>query len=70
MAHFVDSPELCRALEGRAEITKSRASFVEQDENGAWWSMIVNGPVLGPFRTRSEGIEAEVDFLNSRMRGN
>lgn len=48
---------------GRLQIT--RASHVEPDENGNWWADLspVNGPKLGPFRQRSEALEAEVAWL-------
>jgi hypothetical protein len=51
-----------RAL-GRLQIT--RASHVEPDRDGFWWADMgpVDGPVLGPFRSRSEALEAEREWL-------
>ena len=48
---------------GRLTIT--RASHVEPDSHGNWWADMgpVGGPVLGPFRSRSEALGAEREFL-------
>ena len=50
---------------GRAEIRRS--SHVEPDERGCWLADLspVAGPVLGPFRRRSEALEAELAWLVS-----
>ena len=47
-----------RAL-GKLQIT--RASHVEPDTEGMWWADMgpSGGPVLGPFGTRGEALEAE-----------
>ena len=47
-----------RAL-GRLQIT--RASHVEPDSDGNWFADMgpSSGPVLGPFRSRTEAIQAE-----------
>jgi hypothetical protein len=57
----VDLPAL-----GKLQIT--RASHVEPDAEGNWWADMgpVDGPVLGPFRSRSEALGAERGWL---MRG-
>lgn len=51
---------------GRLQIT--RASHVEPDAEGHWFADMgpSGGPVLGPFRSRSEALEAERDHLLSR----
>ncbi len=43
-----------------------RGSHVEPVACGWWTADLspVNGPVLGPFKTRSEAISAEVDWLH------
>jgi hypothetical protein len=43
----------------------SRASHVEPDSQGRWIADLtpVAGPVLGPFRRRSEALEAELAWL-------
>jgi hypothetical protein len=48
---------------GKLQIT--RASHVEPDAEGYWWADMgpVDGPVLGPFRSRSEALEAERGWL-------
>jgi hypothetical protein len=48
---------------GHAVIT--RASHVEPDDSGRWLADLtpVAGPVLGPFRRRSEALEAELAWL-------
>jgi hypothetical protein len=42
-----------------------RASHVEPDDAGRWWSDLapVNGPRLGPFAWRSQALDAEHDWL-------
>ena len=49
---------------GTLKIT--RASHVEPDAEGYWWADMkpVDGPMLGPFRSRSEALEAERGWLN------
>ena len=44
---------------GTLKIT--RASHVEPDAEGYWWADMgpVEGPILGPFRSRSEALGAE-----------
>jgi hypothetical protein len=51
---------------GKLQIT--RASHVEPDAEGYWWADMgpVDGPALGPFRSRSEALAAERGWL---MRG-
>lgn len=48
---------------GKLQIT--RASHVEPDVNGDWWADMgpVGGPMLGPFRSRTEAIQAERGWL-------
>jgi hypothetical protein len=48
---------------GNLQIT--RASHVEPDEQGSWWADLatVNGPTLGPFRQRSDALNAERFWL-------
>jgi hypothetical protein len=43
----------------------SRASHVEPDTEGFWWADMgpVDGPALGPFRSRSEALGAEREWL-------
>lgn len=52
--------------EGRA--TVRRASHVEPAAPGGWTADMgpVGGPVLGPYRLRSEALAAEVKWLESR----
>jgi hypothetical protein len=48
---------------GKLQIT--RASHVEPDRDGFWWADMgpVDGPVLGPFTSRSEALAAEREWL-------
>ena len=48
---------------GKLQIT--RASHVEPDRDGFWWADMgpVDGPVLGPYGSRSEALEAEREWL-------
>ena len=52
---------------GKLQIT--RASHVEPDRDGFWWADMgpVDGPVLGPFRSRTEALAAERGWLSERM---
>jgi hypothetical protein len=48
---------------GKLQIT--RASHVEPDADGFWWADMgpSGGPVLGPYGSRSEALEAERGWL-------
>ena len=48
---------------GKLPIT--RASHVEPDRDGYWWADMgpVDGPVLGPYGSRSEALRAEREWL-------
>jgi len=48
---------------GALKIT--RASHVEPDRDGFWWADMgpVDGPALGPFRSRTEALGAERRWL-------
>ena len=52
---------------GKLQIT--RASHVEPDSDGFWWADMgpVRGPVLGPFRNRTEALGAERGWLSARL---
>jgi hypothetical protein len=47
-------------------LTIRRASHVEPDEQGRWWADLapVGGPRLGPFRLRTQALEAEQAWLS------
>lgn len=44
-----------------------RASYVEPDDSGRWWSDLapVRGPRLGPFDRRSDALNAEQEWLET-----
>ena len=48
---------------GKLQIT--RASHVEPDRDGFWWADMepVDGPVLGPYGSRTEALRAERGWL-------
>ena len=48
---------------GKLQIT--RASHVEPDRDGYWWADMgpVDGPVLGPYGSRTEALGAEREWL-------
>jgi hypothetical protein len=52
-------------LSGLGALTITRASQVEPDADGQWWSDLapVQGPRLGPFGRRSEALAAEGAWL-------
>ena len=47
--------------------TIRRGSHVEPTDSGDWTADLspVNGPLLGPFKTRSEALAAEVGWLHA-----
>ena len=47
--------------------TICRGSHVEPTDAGTWTADLspVNGPLLGPFKTRSEALAAEVEWLHA-----
>ena len=51
---------------GTLKIT--RASHVEPDRDGFWWADMepVDGPVLGPYASRSEALGKEREWLAAR----
>ena len=63
-ARCVYGEELDLAALGDVEVR--RASHVEPDAAGRWWSDLspVGGPTLGPFRRRSEALAAEQRWLS------
>jgi len=56
---YSDAIEL--AALGRLAI--ARASHVEPDDQGQWFAAMIGGPVLGPFGTRGQALEAEQAWL-------
>ena len=52
---------------GKLQIT--RGSHVEPDRDGFWWADRgpVDGPMLGPFRSRTEALGAERGWLLARV---
>ena len=50
---------------GRLRI--GRASQVEPDARGRWFATLRHGPRLGPFRRRSQALEAEVRWLQEHL---
>jgi hypothetical protein len=54
-------------LAALGELSISRASSVEPDEQGRWWADLgcVKGPLLGPFTVRSQALAAERNWLES-----
>ncbi len=52
-------------LRGFGQLTITRASNVEPDRDGFWWADMgpVDGPVLGPYESRTEALGAERAWL-------
>ena len=75
---FVDSAGDIRCIYGEeldlrelGKLQITRASHVEPDRDGFWWADMgpVRGPVLGPFKKRTEALGAEREWLlESRKR--
>jgi hypothetical protein len=68
MARCIYGEELDLREIGKLQIT--RASHVEPDLDGYWWADMgpVDGPVLGPFRSRREALEAERGWVRRLTR--
>lgn len=65
---FVYADDLRGLLqEGNASIV--RASHVEPTIDGRWTADLtpVSGPIMGPFDTRKEAIDREVEWLNDHV---
>ena len=52
-------------------LTIQRGSHVEPTHDGHWTADLspVNGPLLGPFTTRSQALSAEVTWLEHHWQG-
>jgi len=63
-ARFIYSDEIAFMLE-EGDATVTRASHVEPAARGGWEADMgpSDGPVLGPFKLRSEALDAEVAWL-------
>ena len=71
-AQFIHDDRLNGLLhQGKAKI--ERASFAEPGDPSKgqdplkWHASVVAGPVLGPFVTRQEALDAEVNWLNENL---
>lgn len=64
----VDLLEIGHAL---GEVETCRASHVEPTEGNEWTADLtpVGGPFLGPYRLRSEALQAEQDWLAAHLAG-
>lgn len=49
------------------KLTIARGSHVEPNDDGSWHADLkpVNGPILGPFRQRSDALAAELRWLEA-----
>ena len=56
-------------LAALGELSVRRASHVEPDEAGRWWSDLgpVGGPRLGPYPLRSQALQAEAAWLDEYL---
>ena len=56
-------------LKSLGDLHMKRASHVEPTEDGMWTADMspVNGPVLGPFETRTIALQAEVKWLKENI---
>ena len=54
-------------LHALGQITITRGSHVEPDDQGQWWCDMApcSGPRLGPHTCRSEALQAEVAWLEA-----
>ena len=56
-------------LKSLGNLHMKRASHVEPTEDGMWTADMspVNGPILGPFETRTIALQAEVEWLKKNI---
>jgi hypothetical protein len=54
-------------LIAQGKVKIKRVSAVEPTPDGRWTAAMVDGPVLGPYRLRSEALAAEVEYLKARL---
>jgi hypothetical protein len=56
-------------LDSLGSVTIRRASHVEPDDENTWWADLSpsGGPRLGPFATRSEALDAEIQWITERL---
>lgn len=56
------------SLAEQGAVSIERASHVEPDREGLWWADLspVGGPMLGPYKLRSEALQAELAWINVR----
>lgn len=68
--HFIWDDKLVDLLKAGAGQIR-RASHVEPTSRGLWGADLspVDGPLLGPFRTRQEALDAERIWLNENYLG-
>jgi hypothetical protein len=61
--------EILGLIQESAQKMIKRASHVEPTEDGQWMADMgpVDGPVLGPYDTRQEALDHEVDWLTGAM---
>ena len=54
------------------DIQIRRVSHVEPDERGQWWADLspIHGPILGPYSNRSQALNAEHQYITSRIEHN
>jgi hypothetical protein len=64
-SRFIYSDALAEIAREVGDIVIRRASHVEPTDDGQWKADLlpVAGPVLGPFTTRQEALDAEVAWL-------
>jgi hypothetical protein len=63
--HAVYSDAHAGLIDKAAHVEITRASAVEPDPRGGWTATMKDGTKLGPYRLRSEALEAEVQYLDS-----
>lgn len=63
---FIYDEKLIERFKDKGKVSIKRASYVEPNEDGSWYVDL--GPVKGPrvegFKTRSDALAYEVEYLN------
>ena len=63
---FIHDDDLAQEFAALGPMTTRRASHVEPTADGGWsadMEPVSHGTILGPYRTRREALEAEIEWL-------
>lgn len=56
-----------RELMDNGKLSITRVSNVEPNEKGEWLATLSNGVILGPYRLRTDALDAEVKYIEENL---